>query len=63
MDATTAYIDHGWIFAAYDSFTGTIRWQTPASLSDPETVFKGTAIISNDRIFVAGRDGSYALRR
>lgn len=63
MDETTAYVDHGWIFAAYDNASGAIRWQTPASLSDPATMLMGTAIISSDRIFIGGRDGSYALRR
>jgi outer membrane protein assembly factor BamB len=63
LDSTVAYVDHGWIFASYDLATGATRWQTPRSESDPESPLKGRPVIAGDRIFVGGRDGSYALRR
>ena len=63
MDATTAYVDHEWFFTAYDIATGAVRWETPQSITQPSTVYKGIAIIAGDRIFVGGRDGSYALWR
>jgi outer membrane protein assembly factor BamB len=63
LDDQVAYVDHGWIFASYDLQTGKTRWQTPRTTEDPEAVFKGQAVIAGDRIFVAGRNGSYALRR
>jgi hypothetical protein len=34
-----------------------------AIFSHPSTVYKGMPIIGSDRIFAAGYDGSYALRR
>jgi outer membrane protein assembly factor BamB len=63
LDSTTAYVDHGWVFASYDLLTGAIRWAAPPDLSGPVTDFKGTPIIASDRIYVAGNSGSYALRR
>ena len=63
LDSTTAYVDHGWIFASYELLTGIQRWATPPSVRGPATDYKGTAIIAGDRIFVAGRNASYALRR
>lgn len=57
-----AYVDHGWIFASYDANTGALRWQTPLSVLEPETPFKARPIVATDRIYVAGRDGSYALK-
>lgn len=63
VDSTVAYVDHGWIFASYDMATGKVRWQTPQSVFDPETPYKGTPVIAVDRIFVSARNGSYALRR
>ena len=64
VDSAVAYVDHGWVFASYDVRTGAIRWANPTSIySHPSTVYKGTPILGNDRIFVAGYDGSYALRR
>jgi outer membrane protein assembly factor BamB len=63
LDSTVAYVDHGWVFASYDLATGATRWQTPQSFNGPETVYKGGPIIAGSRIYVAGRNGSYALRR
>lgn len=63
LDNDVAYVSHLWIFASYDLATGNTRWQTPQSLDDPEAPFKGSPVIAGDRIYVAGRDGSYALRR
>ncbi|MEX2152608.1 MAG: PQQ-binding-like beta-propeller repeat protein [Gemmatimonadaceae bacterium] len=63
LDESTAYVDHGWIFASYDLMSGKVRWQTPQSVREPATVFKGRPIIVSDRIYVAGRNGSYGLRR
>lgn len=63
LDATTAYVDHGWVFASYDLATGATRWQTPQSQwHHPEAPYKGRPIVAGDRIYVAGYDGSYALR-
>jgi outer membrane protein assembly factor BamB len=63
LDATNAYVDHGWVFASYDLATGATRWQTPQSQwHHPEAPYKGRPIIAGDRIYVAGYDGSYALR-
>lgn len=63
-DGSAVYVDHGWIFASYDVASGALRWANPTSeYGNPATVYKGTPIIASDRIFVAGRDGSYALRR
>lgn len=63
IDDGTAFVDHGWIFASYELATGKLRWQTPKNTLEAATVFKGRPIIAADRIFVAGRDASYALRR
>lgn len=63
LDSTVAYVDHGWVYASYDLATGATRWQTPPSLSDPATLYKAEAIIAGDRVYVAARDGAYALRR
>lgn len=63
IDGDVAYVDHGWIYASYELSTGRVRWQTPRSWLDPETPYKGRPVIAKDRIYVAGRDGSYALRR
>lgn len=64
VDASVAYVDHGWVFASYDLQSGVVRWANPATaFSHPQTPYKGTPIISSDRIFVAGSDASYALRR
>jgi len=63
LDSTVAYVDHGWVYASYDLATGATRWQTPLSFSDPATVYKAEPIIAGDRIYVAARDGAYALRR
>jgi outer membrane protein assembly factor BamB len=57
-----AYVDHGWIFASYEANTGALRWQMPLTVLDPETPFKGRPIVAGDRLYVAGRDGSYALK-
>ena len=57
-----AYVDHGWIFASYDANTGALRWQLPLSVLEPETPFKARPVVATDRIYVAGRDGSYALK-
>lgn len=63
VDASAVFVDHGWVFASYDLATGATRWAVPTSFKGPPTVYKGTPIISTDRIYVAGRDGSYALNR
>lgn len=63
LDSTAAFVDHGWIFASYDLATGSTRWQTPQSLFDPQTTYKGRPIVTGSRVYVAGRDGSYALKR
>jgi outer membrane protein assembly factor BamB len=64
VDGSVAYVDHGWVFASYDVNTGAVRWANPPSVfGNPATFYKGTPIIAGDRIFVAGSDASYALRR
>lgn len=63
IDGDIAYVDHGWIYASYEMSTGKVRWQTPASFLQPEAPFKARPVIARDRIYVAGRDGSYALKR
>lgn len=62
-DGDVAYVDYGWIFASYELSTGKVRWQTPQSVQHPATPLKGRPVIAGDRIYVAGRDGSYALKR
>jgi outer membrane protein assembly factor BamB len=62
IEGDVAYVDHGWIFASYDANTGALRWQTPQSVREPGTTLKGRPIVAGDRIYVAGRDGSYALK-
>jgi outer membrane protein assembly factor BamB len=63
-DSEVVYVDLGWMFASYDMVTGAKRWSSPRSFSDhPPTQYKGTPIISSDRLFIGGRDGAYALRR
>jgi outer membrane protein assembly factor BamB len=63
LDSTTAYVDHGWIFASYELATGKLRWQTREGIGMPDPPIMGRPIIAGDRIYVAGRDGSYALKR
>ena len=63
IEGNTAYVDHGWFFASYDMRTGAVRWQVPQSIRQPSTTLKGRPVVAGDRIFVAGRDGSYALTR
>lgn len=62
-DEETVYVDWNHFFIAFDAQTGKVRWKNPASLFDEGTVFKGVPVIAADRIFVAGRDGSYALKK
>jgi outer membrane protein assembly factor BamB len=59
----TVYVDHGVVYAAYDGTTGAVLWQTEPSEQNPATIFAGPAIVAADRIFIAGRDGAYALAR
>lgn len=63
IDGDIAYVDHGWIYASYELPTGKVRWQTPGSVSQPGTFLKGRPVIAQDRIFLGGWDGSYALKR
>lgn len=63
VDGDVAYVDHNWIFASYELSTGKVRWQTPQSWQQPATPLVGRPVIAGDRIYVAGRDGSYALKR
>ncbi|WKW11041.1 PQQ-binding-like beta-propeller repeat protein [Pseudogemmatithrix spongiicola] len=57
----SVWVDHGYRYASYDAATGRLLWQTPAVFGAPPTVYSGRPVVGADRIFVAGRDGSYAL--
>jgi outer membrane protein assembly factor BamB len=62
-DATVVFVDHGWYYASYEAATGARLWSNPLPGRSPQTPFKATPILTRDRIYVAGRAGSYALRR
>lgn len=63
MDAGALYLGYGSLYAAFDLQTGRLRWRTPRSDTDAPTMLQGKPVVGADRIFVAGRDGSYALRK
>jgi len=63
MDESVAYVDHGWIFVSYDVASGKVHWQTGQSFATPDPPVIGRAVIANDRIYVGGMNGSYALRK
>jgi outer membrane protein assembly factor BamB len=63
LDASTLYLSYGWFYVAFDLATGRIKWRTPKSDYDPATMLQGKPVIAQDRIFVGGRDGSYAVAK
>jgi outer membrane protein assembly factor BamB len=63
LDETTAYLGYGSLYAAFDLATGRVRWRTPRGDFDPPSPLQGKPVISLDRIFLAGRDGSYAVTK
>lgn len=63
LDATTLYLGYGSLYATFDLETGRIRWRTPATDLGPPTMLQGRPIIGTDRLYIAGRDGSYATSK
>jgi outer membrane protein assembly factor BamB len=63
LDAETVYLGYGYIYAAFDLATGQLKWRTPATDLGPPTMLQGKPIIGTDRLYIAGRDGSYATRK
>jgi outer membrane protein assembly factor BamB len=61
LDATTLYLGYGSLYAAFNLATGAMKWRTPETDRGPETMLQGRPIIASDRLFLAGRDGSYAV--
>lgn len=60
---SSVYIDYNHMMVAFDLATGKIRWMDPPSVMDPRTQFKGSPIVASDRLYVSGRDGSYAIKK
>ena len=63
LDATTVYLGYGSLYAAFDLATGGLKWRTPPTDLGPETMLQGKPVITPDRLFLAGRDGSYAVTK
>ncbi|MNC94666.1 hypothetical protein D3C83_115760 [compost metagenome] len=57
-DATTAYVvfTNG-VLGAFDLTTGALRWYRKA----PVGRFRGSAIISQDTLFLGGHEAGYAI--
>ena len=62
-DGVVAYVSHGGVFAAYSVSTGAILWTDPAVPGTEPSKFAGEPVLSGDRIFVAGGDAFYAIRK
>jgi outer membrane protein assembly factor BamB len=63
MDESSVYLNYGWTYVVFDVATGKIRWKNPTSELLPPTMLFGRPVIAGDRIFLAGRDGSYAIAK
>ena len=63
LDERSVYLGYGWIYAAFDLATGRLHWRTPRRDVDPPTPLQGQPVIGTERLFVAGRDGSYAIEK
>lgn len=63
IDDRFMYLSYGWTFAVYDVVTGKMVWRDPPTDDGPESLFYGKPVVGTDRIFVAGRHGSYALSK
>lgn len=66
LDDRNVYVPYGSIFAAFDASTGHLQWKDEGPVIDGlrrGTPFQGRPVIAGDRLYVGGRDGSYALKR
>lgn len=65
LDEGTAYVSYGGLYVALDLATGAIRWRDPLrdDYQGESTQLSSRAVIGRDRVFIGGRDGSYALRK
>lgn len=63
LDEHSVYVGFGSIYAAFDLASGRLRWRLPGTDAAPPTQLQGRPVIATDRIFVAGRDGSYAIEK
>src|SRR4029077_16680687 len=61
-DGCCVYLNYGTMLRAYDVATGALVWSRPLSTLQ-EGPWRGMVAPGSDRLFVAGSDGSYALRR
>jgi outer membrane protein assembly factor BamB len=63
LDGSTLYLSYGAIYAAFDLSTGKLLWRTPATDMGTPTQLRGRPIITGDRLYIAGQDGSYSVSR